>query len=153
MLIVWDLLQVFLSLSFYEDLGRAAKQDDKNKAKNKRGKKRKDHEDPRQMKENDKKGVGKNYWWRQERRCFLCLKKIILSIFLFQSFLPNMIKFAKVTGFLFLLYTGCCWLQGGCLYARCSGAEKNADRDTFSCIWNIFSHTEAHNAVISCQVC
>lgn len=50
-----DSIEVFLSLSFYEDLGRAAKQDDKNKAKNKRSKKRKDHEDPRQMKENDKK--------------------------------------------------------------------------------------------------
>ncbi|KAM5586743.1 nucleolar complex-associated protein 3 [Rosa sericea] len=50
-----DSIEVFLSLSFYEDLGRAAKEDDKNKAKNKRGKKRKDHEDPRQMKENDKK--------------------------------------------------------------------------------------------------
>ncbi|XP_004294064.1 PREDICTED: nucleolar complex protein 3 homolog [Fragaria vesca subsp. vesca] len=50
-----DSIEVFLSLSFYEDLGRAAKEDDKNKSKNKRGKKRKDHEDPRQKKENDKK--------------------------------------------------------------------------------------------------
>ncbi|KAL6196780.1 hypothetical protein ACLB2K_032394 [Fragaria x ananassa] len=50
-----DSIEVFLSLSFYEDLGKAAKEDDKNKAKNKRGKKRKDHEDPRQKKENDKK--------------------------------------------------------------------------------------------------
>ncbi|XP_050367718.1 nucleolar complex-associated protein 3 [Argentina anserina] len=50
-----DSIEVFLSLSFYEDLGRATKEDDKNKAKNKRGKKRKDHEDPRQMKENERK--------------------------------------------------------------------------------------------------
>lgn len=62
-----------MSLSFYEDLGRAAKQDDKNKAKNKRGKKRKDHEDPRQMKENDKK--------RSRQELLMKTREEVLSLF------------------------------------------------------------------------
>lgn len=53
-----------------------------------------------------KKGVGKNNWSRQGRRCFLCLKISFLSIFLFQSFLPNMIKFSKQS-----LVSWSCYIQ------------------------------------------
>ncbi|KAH0986302.1 hypothetical protein GBA52_013479 [Prunus armeniaca] len=46
---------VFLSLSFDEDLGRAARNDEKHKPQSKKSKKKKHYEEARQLKENDKK--------------------------------------------------------------------------------------------------
>ncbi|PON58290.1 Nucleolar complex-associated protein [Trema orientale] len=50
-----DTIEVFLSLSFYEDLGRSEKADEKNNVKNKKGKKRKSLEEPGQLPVNDRK--------------------------------------------------------------------------------------------------
>lgn len=50
-----DSLEVFLHLTFAEDLGRSEKPDDKNKVKNKRNKKRKNVEEPSKLPENDRK--------------------------------------------------------------------------------------------------
>lgn len=50
-----DSLEVFLHLTFAEDLGRSEKPDDKNKVKNKRNKKRKNAEEPSKLSENDRK--------------------------------------------------------------------------------------------------
>ncbi|CAB4307427.1 unnamed protein product [Prunus armeniaca] len=54
-----DSVEVFLSLSFDEDLGRAARNDEKHKPQSKKSKKKKHYEEARQLKENDKKRVGK----------------------------------------------------------------------------------------------
>lgn len=50
-----DSVEVFLSLSFDEDLGRAARNDEKHKPQSKKSKKKKHYEEARQLKENDKK--------------------------------------------------------------------------------------------------
>ncbi|XP_062115749.1 nucleolar complex-associated protein 3 [Humulus lupulus] len=50
-----DTIEVFLSLSFYEDLGRSHKEDPKNRVKPKRGRKRKNFDEASQLPENDKK--------------------------------------------------------------------------------------------------
>ncbi|EXB53354.1 hypothetical protein L484_016236 [Morus notabilis] len=50
-----DTIEVFLHLSFAEDLGRSKKTDEKNKVKNKRNKKRKNVEEPSKLPENDRK--------------------------------------------------------------------------------------------------
>ncbi|VVA37323.1 PREDICTED: nucleolar, partial [Prunus dulcis] len=54
-LLLLVLLQVFLSLSFDEDLGKAARNDEKHKPQSKKSKKKKHYEEARQLKENDKK--------------------------------------------------------------------------------------------------
>ncbi|KAJ7982034.1 Nucleolar complex protein 3 like [Quillaja saponaria] len=50
-----DSIEVFLSLSFDEDLRKSEKADEHNKVKNKRGKKRKNSEEANQLLENDRK--------------------------------------------------------------------------------------------------
>ncbi|KAL6975061.1 hypothetical protein U1Q18_023856 [Sarracenia purpurea var. burkii] len=50
-----DSIEVFMSLSFDEDLGRAEMSTANNKVRNKKTKKRKDFEDPQQLQENGKK--------------------------------------------------------------------------------------------------
>ncbi|PQM36090.1 nucleolar complex protein 3 homolog [Prunus yedoensis var. nudiflora] len=50
-----DSVEVFLSLSFDEDLWRAARNDEKHKPQSKKSKKKKHYEEARQLKENDKK--------------------------------------------------------------------------------------------------
>ncbi|KAJ9139611.1 hypothetical protein P3X46_030329 [Hevea brasiliensis] len=50
-----DSVEVLLSLSFDEDLGKAEEEDKENKFRNKKSKKRKNNEEPSQLQENDRK--------------------------------------------------------------------------------------------------
>ncbi|KAG8638203.1 nucleolar complex protein 3 homolog [Manihot esculenta] len=50
-----DSVEVFLSLSFDEDLGKPEEEDKENKVRNKKNKKRKNNEEPSQLQENDRK--------------------------------------------------------------------------------------------------
>lgn len=73
------LSQVFLSLSFYEDLGRSEKDKEKNKVKNKKGKKRKNVEEPSQLPNNDKKRNKREVMTKMREEVFLYL---VICLFL-----------------------------------------------------------------------
>lgn len=65
--------QVFLSLSFDEDLRRAEKADEKNKIKNKKNKKRKSPEEPSQLQDNGKKKSKKELMAKMREEVFVWL--------------------------------------------------------------------------------
>lgn len=102
-LLLLVLLQVFLSLSFDEDLGRAARNDEKHKPQSKKSKKKKHYEEARQLKENDKKRSRQELLTKTREEVFFCFAKSIDFLILLVSvvFPLNLLNFV-------MLYTGCC---------------------------------------------
>ncbi|KAJ7948944.1 Nucleolar complex protein 3 like [Quillaja saponaria] len=76
-----DSVEVFLSLSFDEDLGKSEKPDNHNKVKNKRGKKRKNSEEENQLQENDRK--------RSRQELMTKMRKEVAADYKAASFTPD----------------------------------------------------------------
>lgn len=142
-LFLFMFIQVFLSLSFDEDLGKSEKKDEDQKFKKKKGWKRKNMEPSNQLPENDRKRSRKDSISKTKEEVIIFPHKnqSILVIFVFGR-----------EGIVMMLCVDWSWVQGCIPYHRCYGEETDANWNTLCCVRDIFSHFEAHDAFCSCQV-